>query len=423
VKGAGAALRDSKMRILVLSNFYPPHFIGGYELGCRDVVEALKGRGYDVGVLTSTHGINRAHQSGRVYRWLETDLDLNLDGSSADLLKLFKKESNNQRAFDRVCREFSPDILYIWNATHISISIAIKAQRLGLAVCYFISDHWLAQWESDALYSLKYRRPRRLHRRLIWKSLMASLNAARVLPGASLNLANVQFASGYLKQEALAAKRPVSNAEVIHWGVDVDQFKFKEGAGNPKRLLFVGQLTPLKGVETAVQALKLIVDRPGYRSTSLTIVGGPDYGNRVQRLVSSLGLEDSVRFTGLLPRDQLPSVYQEHDILLFPSIWEEPFSLTLLEAMSSSLAIVGTTTGGSAEILRDEVNALTFPKEDVQACAEQVLRLLNNPELLERLRRHGRRTVEENFRLDQMVDKIEFTLKKTSHFTAAGRVE
>src|SRR6185295_4073219 len=126
--------------------------------------------------------------------------------------------------------------------------------------------------------------PRRLHRRLIWKPLVASLSAVGMLPDDSLNLANVQFASGYLKQEALAAKRAVSNAEVIHWGVDVDRFRFKDGTGNSKRLLFVGQLTPLKGVETAVQALSLIVQQRCYRSTTLTIVGGPDYGNRVRRL-------------------------------------------------------------------------------------------------------------------------------------------
>jgi glycogen(starch) synthase len=408
------------MRVLILSNFYPPHFIGGYELGCSDVVEALRARGHDVGVLTSTHGMNRAQKSGSVYRWLESDLGLNLDASSTDLFKLFKKESNNQRAFARVCREFSPDVLYIWNATHISISLALKAERLGLAVCYFISDHWLAQWESDALYSLNRRSPRRLHRRLIWKSLVTSLNAFGLLPSASLNLANVQFASRYLKQEALAAKKPVSNAEVIHWGIDVNRFRFNNRPRDPKRLLYVGQLTRLKGVETAVQALKLIVEQNSYRSSTLTIVGGPDYENRVHRLVSSLGLEDNVRFTGLIPRDHLPSIYEEHDILLFPSIWEEPFSLTLLEAMSSSLASVGTITGGSAEILENEVNALTFPKGDVDACAKQVVRLLRSNELLERLRSRGRRTVEENFRLEQMVDRIDIALKKTGERRGAG---
>src|ERR1044072_8859028 len=157
---------NSQMRILVISNFYPPHFIGGYEIGCRDIVEALKARGHDVIVLTSTHGVNRPEHSDNVYRWLKTDLELKINGSSSDLLKIIKKESINRRAFNRVCRAFRPDVVYVWNATRISISIAIKAQQMGLAVFYFISDHWLSDWESDALYSLKRRRPRRLHRRL-----------------------------------------------------------------------------------------------------------------------------------------------------------------------------------------------------------------------------------------------------------------
>ena len=141
-------------------------------------------------------------------------------------------------------------------------------------------------------------------------------------------------------------------------------------------------------------------------------MGGPDYDNGIHRLVGSLGLENNVRFTGLVPRDQLPSIYREHDILLFPSIWEEPFSLTLLEAMSSGLAVVGTNTGGSSEILRNEENALIFQTEDAEACAKQVIRLLQSAKLLEKLRCNGRSTVEEDFRLDDMVDRIDLALKK-----------
>jgi len=399
------------MRILVISNFYPPHVIGGYELGCRDVVDGLKSRGHDVGVLTSSHGLERTEKSEGVYRWLDTDIRLKIDGNSGDLLKVFKKESTNRRAFARVCREFSPDILYIWNATHISISIALMAQKLGLPVSYFISDHWLTRWESDALYSLRSRSPRKPFRRLIWRLLISSFDAARVLPRESLDLSHVQFASRYLQQAALEATRPVTTSKVIHWGIDVKRFRTDDSTFRSKRLLYVGQLTAHKGVHTAVEALKRIVEDPRHRSTTLTIVGGPDYGDRINQLVRSLGLEHNVRFTGLISRDQLPSIYREHQILLFPSIWDEPFSLTLLEAMSSGLAVVATTTGGSSEILKDEVNSLIFPKEDAQRCADQVTRLLENPELCERLRQNARQTVEKDFKLDDMVDRIDDALK------------
>lgn len=400
------------MRILVLSNFYPPYFIGGYELGCRDVVEALQQRGHDVNVLTSSYGLTSAAKTPGIYRCLETDLGLKLDGSSGDLFKILKKESRNRRAFARVCREFAPQVLYVWNATHISISIPLTAQQAGLRVCYFVSDHWLSDWESDALYSLKSRSPHKFYRRLLWKSLVGSLNASRVLPAERLDFANVQFASSFLKREAMKANKDVSKADVIHWGVDVGLFHRRRRSGKGCRLLYVGQLAQHKGVHTAVQALKMIVTDPTHRSTTLTIIGGPDYENRLHRLVESLGLEHRVRFTGLVPRDQLPGIYQDHDILLFPSIWEEPFSLTLLEAMASGLAVVGTCTGGTSEILKHEVNALIFPKEDASECARQVTRLLDNDRLLDALGQHGRQTVEDWFRIDQMVDRIDAGLRK-----------
>lgn len=400
------------MRILVISNYYPPHFIGGYEIGCRDIVEALKSRGHDVRVLTSTFGSDRPEHSGHVYRWLRTDAALKIDGSSADLLKIIRKESINRRAFARVCRDFQPDVVYVWNATHISISLAVKAQEMGLAVFYFISDHWLNEWESDALYSLKRRSPRRLHRRLAWRPLISLIDASGFVPRAELDLSRVQFASRFLKQAALRANRPVENAEVIHWGIDGDRFPFNESPHNPRRLLYVGQVTLLKGVHTAVEALKLMVEQPRHSSTVLTIVGGPDYDNRIRRLVASIGLERNVSFTGQVSRDLLPAIYREHDVLLFPPVWDEPFSITLLEAMSSGLAVVGTNTGGSPEILEDEVNALIFPKEDAESCARQAVRLIEDPVLFDRVRRGGRRTVEEGFRLEGMVDRIELELKK-----------
>jgi glycosyltransferase involved in cell wall biosynthesis len=397
---------------MIVSNFYPPHCIGGYEIGCRDVVEGLEARGHDVVVLTSTHGLDGADSSGRVYRRLETDLSSKGSGSPADLLRLLKKESTNRRAFIRLCREFRPDVVYVWNAAHISISIALIAQQMGLKVCYFISDHWLNHWESDAMYSLNHRSPRKLPRRLIWKSIIASLHASGMLPSGALNLSHVQFASQFLKRAALEANKPVSTADVIHWGIDVERFRRADSRHRQKRLLYVGQLTEHKGVHTAVEALKLIVQQPGQASTTLTIVGGPDYDDRINLLVGSLGLRDNVQFTGLVPRDRLPSIYSEHEILLFPSIWDEPFSLTVLEAMSSGLAVVATNTGGGPEILKHEENALVFPAADAEACAAAVMRIIESPALREKLRRNGRRTVEQNFKLDDMVDRVDLALRK-----------
>ena len=74
------------MKILVVTNFYPPHYVGGYELGCRDVVEGLRQRGHKVDVLTSTWGVDRPLQEGGVHRWLVSDYESIAEGHDPSAL-------------------------------------------------------------------------------------------------------------------------------------------------------------------------------------------------------------------------------------------------------------------------------------------------------------------------------------------------
>ena len=141
----------------------------------------------------------------------------------------------------------------------------------------------------------------------------------------------------------------VTDAKIIHWGVDVDQYSYEEVSHNPERLLYVRQIVRHEGDHTAVEALKVFIHQYGYGSVPLTIDGQtivPDYGAYVQRLVVCLGLESNVHFIRFVSHESLPSVYQEHDILVSPSIWKESFGITLLQTMSSSLAVVDTAIGG-----------------------------------------------------------------------------
>lgn len=401
------------MRILVISNFYPPYYIGGYELGCRDVVEGLKNRGHEVKVLTSTYGIDKPKCDKEVYRWLRGDpiLSQGIYGLVKFAAELFLKELNNQMAFKRLCNTFRPDVVYAWNLAYISVSLAFVAQRMGLPICYFVSDNWLSFWERDPWYSVWNLRSRRVLVRLVARLLRPFLNVTGLLPPSRpLDLRHSQFASQYLKQFALQAGKPVADAKVIHWGVDINRFPYKRTVHEPKRLLYVGQIAPQKGVHTAIEAMRVLIKKWRYPSSKLTIVGGSilsDYSKYVQDLVRLYDLEENITFVGFVQREQLPSIYHNHDILIFPSIWDEPFSITLLEAMSCGLAVVGTATGGSSEILQHEVNALVFPKEDAEACAAQMLRLMEDLKLFEKIRQNARHIIEEKFNFKSMLEKVE----------------
>ena len=87
------------MRILVISDLYPPYYIGGYELGCHDVVEGLKARGHEVKVRTSTYGIGKAQNDGDIYRWLKADVEQRPCSRGAYGGSFLHKEWINQSAF------------------------------------------------------------------------------------------------------------------------------------------------------------------------------------------------------------------------------------------------------------------------------------------------------------------------------------
>jgi glycosyltransferase involved in cell wall biosynthesis len=165
----------------------------------------------------------------------------------------------------------------------------------------------------------------------------------------------------------------------------------------------VGQLAPHKGVHTLLEAFARLACEPRWSGLSLTLVGGSfhaGYVARLREIVSAHALSDRVRFLDQAPRQELPPVYHAHDVLVFPSVWEEPFGLTQIEAMACGLPVIGTGTGGSAEILTGET-ALRFPPGDVDALAGCIARLAADPELRRRLGAGGARRVAERFDLEQ----------------------
>src|SRR5437773_11748467 len=152
------------MRLLFVSNVYPPLHIGGYELCCADAVTRLGKRGHDTCVLTSTYGLDGPARDANVFRWLKSDLGRAggpFEGRPTDLFTrtsdVLKKEINNRRAFLRLVNVFKPDLLYLWNLTHISVSIGMHARRIGLPTCYHVGDLWLSNWKSDSWVSLESR--------------------------------------------------------------------------------------------------------------------------------------------------------------------------------------------------------------------------------------------------------------------------
>ena len=375
-------------RVLAVSNYYPPHHVGGYELGCADLVTRLRERGYTVEVLTSTRGVTEPESRDGVHRWLDLEYSQNQASRARRLAYLAVREVRSRRAFDRACELVKPDLVYAFNLKDISVSMMFRAERRGLPVHYFASDDWLAHWERDL-----YHRVRHSHR--------------------ELDLSRTQFVSEYLKRSAFEAGKPVARGRVIPWGIEIARYSERPTGPNRGRLLFAGQLAAHKGLHTAIEALALVHKQRPKSAPKLTLAGrflDGEYEARIRGAIARHGLGDSVELLGSVPRERLAGLFAAHDVFVFASVWEEPFSIVLLEAMASGLAVVATATGGSPEILRDRDNCLVFPKEDAEACAARIGELASDADLFERVRRRGSEVVRERYQLSHMVDEVERAL-------------
>lgn len=376
-------------RILVVSNFYPPHHVGGYELGCADLVGKLRERGYHVEVLTGMRGVSRPESTEGVHRWLELEFSMNHRSRARRVLYLAEREWRSRRAFARAVERVRPELVYAFNVRFVSISMLFDAERRGLPVNYFVSDDWLAHWERD-LYQ-------------------------RLTPfKRQLDLTRTQFVSEHLKREALAAGKRVEAGRVIPWGIELERYGPRPPGPNRGRLLFAGQLAAHKGLHTVIEALAIVRRERPALGARLSLAGrflDDAYEARIRRRIDELGLRDAVAFLGTVPRERLAAAFAEHDVFVFASTWEEPFSIVLLEAMGAGLAAVATPTGGTPEIARDRDNALLFPKEDASACAASIIELLDDADLYERLRLRAAAVIRERYQLAQMLDRVEEALR------------
>lgn len=400
------------MKILVVSDVYPPHHVGGYELGCRDVVEKLRARQHDVRVLTSCFRVDKT-ETPKDEVGVQRTLQFNINPT--DPLHDKRAES---RKLSAAIREFLPDVVYFWNQAGLSYWLPFTAHWLGCRMAFYLSDTNFISWRIGAWLA------NAAQNNALIRAVFGETFLARGWP--IIENQACHFTSEFIRQTAVKNGIAVSPREsvVAHWGIEQKQFT---AALRPRKtvrkLLYAGQLIEQKGVHTAIAAMGLLAKEKSFSELTLSIVGAghfPEYENKLRAQVKQLGLEQRVTFLGRQPRESLPQIYSEHDALVFPSEWDEPFAITPLEAIASGLAVIGTTTGGSGELFRNRETAMTFRAGDAADCARAIRELCNDPALFEKISFNAQLEVRSKHTLDAMVDKIEASLKVVVGETASA---
>jgi glycosyltransferase involved in cell wall biosynthesis len=190
--------------------------------------------------------------------------------------------------------------------------------------------------------------------------------------------------------------------EIIHRipnGVDAEYFNpgtSLRGASGCMTFIQIGRRHPQKGIDTALQAVRILIDR-GYNGRFELHLYGEDYPEYDYRKMSIEAAPGAKVFFHPFVDDIL-QIYRQADALILPSR-SEGLSNTLLEAMATGLPVIGTNVSGTPDVVYSERNGVLIPPDDPDILAESMARFIDNPGWAATLGGAARQTVISEFSL------------------------
>ena len=398
------------MHLAFITNLYPPYVVGGNELLCDEVVRALRARGHRVGVLCGRGKELPSHPdlSGALEIDLDRKAETFLGGrlpSPWETVRLHLFSPRSYRATRRWLAERRPDVVIVWNLYMASLAPLIAARRSGAPVVVHVCDKWL-YFELFDLEAL-------LRPVVAWKraAIRLSRHTLQPLVRRWARPGRLIAISDFMKSVYVRAGFDARSIEVIHLGVPTRDFaaapRQPRLAGAPLKLLFAGSLWEGKGPQTAVRALGML-RRDGVRAhLDVCGDGAPDFLEFLKRVIEEEGVGSDVTLHGRVERHVVRGFCRSHDVLVFPSQWDEPFAAVPVEAMSCGMAVVATTAGGTPEAIEDGETGLLVAPDDPAALARALRRLADDDALRLRLGERAVRVARERFDLDRYLDRLE----------------
>ena len=408
------------MRVLVLSNLYPPNVVGGYERLCFDVTAALAEAGHEMVVLTSRFGGLVADYPGqRILR----QLDLLTGATIYEAYAGTPEQRNavnqsNLRTLHTVLKEVQADVVFAWNLFFFDASLLQALEQSRFRTIVMLTDNWLLVMRDGAFVQRYFQDfvhgdqvfvPPPPPRRSLGQSLRRLVGRA---PPPGLEAI---FGASFVRDLYAAGGSVFGRHRVIHNGVKQIGHAAVPGTDRTQlvtpgtlRLLFAGRLVDLKGAHTAVAAMDLLDPAQfGVHGVELTIVGDTQdtaYMERLNAAIAASGRAACIQLLPSVPEDHLPALFNAYDIYLFPSLYE-PFSLTLIHAMALGIPTIASDTGGNPEIVRDGESGLLFRKGDPASLAATITRMAANAALRGRLAASGRQAAG-HFTFERMVQQM-----------------
>lgn len=352
------------IKCLAISNSYPPDHAGGYELGAFNVLESLSS---ECGWRNSIFASVRKKKSPLTADTVLTGFFPGRLGPEIELINTKRAVVRNTGAINSALKEAvdEADVVFIFNPRRLILPQWTTVLNAGKPVFLLISDFWPQDpYGSDIFYSRSKKQNGEL-RELKLREIYRTVPALSKFFG---EVAGVVMGSHFMKNAHAESLAMVGNKCVAHWGIEVGKFPAIPFSKDRLRTVgFCGRPEQEKGLDLAIDAFRdLALEMPDLTLRIASDLKGSLFGRSLlKRINYDPILKERVTLLGHVAHDELHAkLYSQIGILLFPSVWDEPFALTVLEAMSSGSIVVGSNTGGTPEVVDDEAGYLFDPKKE-----------------------------------------------------------
>lgn len=400
------------MKVLVLSDYYPPNTRGGADIAAERLSSEIARRGHTVRVLTTVEHRSQAGtetMQGVQVRRVVSRYPIRLRNYVAVFNPFVARRVRAEIA------EFRPDIVHAHNIhTHISFESLLAAGRASVPVVLTAHDHQLfcgAKFtcaEPDRASSIPASRCAACQRfryfplrnRLIRRALR--LSRARILA-----------VSNALRDDIVANGFDPTTIGVVHNGIDpasmevsqeqIRTFGRRHALEGKKVILFGGRVSHAKGIDQVMAAMGRL---PREIEFVLLVLGSSeDYISYILQLGHRLSVEDRTVFLPWLSGEELKAAYALSDVCLTPSIYREPFNLINIEAMALKKPVITTCFGGPPEVVLDGVTGYVLDPRDVKLLSTRLLDLLTDEARATAMGEAGYRRVLEHFTVAHQAEK------------------
>ena len=384
------------LRIAIVGSTYPRNENDHEVPWLRESVKRLAARGYRVTVIAPAYRGLEDHEIDGVpvkrFRYAPARLEMLTHGEGAPnklkknpLLKLLTLSYLVSGAYAvwKICRREQVDILHVhWPFPH-GLMALLPAWSPGSKVVYTCHSAEFALAAGSKLST---------------KLLGFCLKRSAAITANSAHTAKLV--------EDVSRRR----AQIIPWGATVKTGSPTSAAEQElPLLLFSGRLIERKGVNFLLEAMPLILKE---RQARLVITGDGHCRKEWENLANRLGVNENVRFAGFVSNEELGFLFQTCTIYIHPAIYDskgdtEGQGVVLVEALGNSKPVVASAVGGIVDLIKDGETGLLVPEKNPEEIANAVLRLLNDPELAQRLGEQGFAYSREYYNWDRIMDQYD----------------